>query len=78
MKISKKILAMSLAACMTVPFLAGCGSTSTGDSTSDAAGADNSASAEGVFKIGGIGPITGGAAVYVLLLRTLLKWLLKR
>ena len=64
MKISKKILAMSLAACMTVPFLAGCGSTSTGDSTSDAAGADNSASAEGVFKIGGIGPITGGAAVY--------------
>lgn len=64
MKISKKILAMSLAACMTVPFLAGCGSTSTGDSTSDAADADNSASAEGVFKIGGIGPITGGAAVY--------------
>ena len=64
MKISKKILAMSLAACMTVPFLAGCGSTSTGDGTSDAAGADNSASAEGVFKIGGIGPITGGAAVY--------------
>ncbi len=64
MKISKKILAMSLAACMTVPFLAGCGSTSTDDSSSDAAGADNSASAEGVFKIGGIGPITGGAAVY--------------
>lgn len=64
MKISKKILAMSLAACMTVPFLAGCGSTSTDDSSSDAANADNSASAEGVFKIGGIGPITGGAAVY--------------
>ncbi len=64
MKISKKILAMSLAACMTVPFLAGCGSTSTDDNSSDAAGADNSASAEGVFKIGGIGPITGGAAVY--------------
>lgn len=64
MKISKKILAMSLAACMTVPFLAGCGSTSTSDSSSDAADADNSASAEGVFKIGGIGPITGGAAVY--------------
>ena len=64
MKVSKKILALSLAACMTVPFLAGCNSSSSGT------GADNSgaSAADGDFSgtlvIGGIGPVTGGAAVY--------------
>lgn len=62
MKISKKILALSLAACMTLPFLSGCGDTAASDSTADA---DTSSSASGeTFKIGGIGPITGGAAIY--------------
>ena len=55
MKTSKKILALSLAACMTVPFFTACGDNSTsGDAASTGAS----------FKIGGIGPITGGAAVY--------------
>lgn len=48
---SKKILAMSLAACMAVPFMAGCqsgGSSASGDK----------------IVIGGIGPLTGDAASY--------------
>ncbi len=62
MKISKKILALSLAACMTLPFLSGCGDTAASDSTADA---DTSSSASGeTFKIGSIGPVTGGAAIY--------------
>lgn len=49
MKFSKKILALGLAACMTVPFITGCGNKNTDSDT---------------IVIGGIGPITGGAAVY--------------
>ena len=62
MKTSKKILALSLAACMTVPFFTACGDAA----STDAAAADNGAAAStgASFKIGGIGPITGGAAVY--------------
>lgn len=51
MKMSKKILALSLAACMAVPFMAGCqsgGSSASGDK----------------IVIGGIGPLTGDAASY--------------
>lgn len=51
MKMSKKILALSLAACMAVPFMAGCqsgGSSASGDK----------------IIIGGIGPLTGDAASY--------------
>ena len=59
MKTSKKILALSLAACMTVPFFTACGDNST---SGDAASTDAATGAS--FKIGGIGPITGGAAVY--------------
>ena len=66
MKFSKKILAFSLAACMTVPFLAGCSSkdTTTDDSTADAASTADSGDFTGTLVIGGIGPVTGGAAVY--------------
>lgn len=51
MKMSKKILALSLAACMAVPFMAGCS-----DSGSSASGDK--------IVIGGIGPLTGDAASY--------------
>lgn len=54
MKISKKIMALGLAACMTVPFLAGCSSN----------GTSNGGSSDNTILIGGIGPITGAAAVY--------------
>lgn len=53
----KKVVSAALVAAMAMTFMAGCGS----DSGSQA----NSGGGDGeVFKIGGIGPITGGAAVY--------------
>ncbi len=58
MKVSKKILALALAGFMTVPFLAGCSS----DGGSQNGGEDVSSAS--VFKIGGIGPLTGDAASY--------------
>ena len=58
----KKVAALCVAAAMAVPFT-GCSSNST-SSTGDS-GAANSTTAEGgVLKIGGIGPVTGGAALY--------------
>ena len=51
----KKMISMTLAVAMTMSLLAGCGSTSA--STESASGGDT-------FKIGGIGPVTGGAAIY--------------
>ena len=65
----KKYLAMLLAGAMCVSLLAGCGgskSASSGTAASNAAASASSASASaeaGVLKIGGIGPLTGGAAV---------------
>ena len=64
----KKVAALCVAAAMTVPFT---GCQSNGNSTADNSTADNSTgdnagtTAEGgVLKIGGIGPVTGGAALY--------------
>ena len=72
----KKMLSVLLCAAMTTAMLAGCGgdnntkenqsgeSQNTG-SQDDTQNADNqTAGGEGVFKIGGIGPITGNNAVY--------------
>lgn len=75
----KKLLSLGLAAVMAASLTA-CGSSSSGTETAaattaaaaetTAAAADTTAapageaSKEGTFKIGGIGPITGGAAVY--------------
>lgn len=79
MKLSKKILALALAGCMSVPFLAGCSNSESGGGASagrvsdnggaENGGADDSANSEnvsfsGTFKIGGIGPLTGDAASY--------------
>lgn len=64
MKFSKKILAFSLAACMTVPFLAGCSSKDTTTTDDSAASTADSGDFTGTLVIGGIGPVTGGAAVY--------------
>lgn len=69
----KKFLAMALTGAMCIGLLAGCsngssGTTSTpsGTTSTPAGGssASSSASAEGVIKIGGIGPLTGSAATY--------------
>ncbi len=55
----KKILSLALVALMAVMMMAGCGGQATVEDATEAAG-----STGGVFKIGGIGPLTGGAAVY--------------
>lgn len=68
----KKFMSMLLAAAMTMSLLAGCA----GSGSTDAAGTDSnaaesstatdesSAAAGETFKIGGIGPVTGSAAIY--------------
>ena len=62
MKGMKKILSLALAATMAVSMLVGCdaASASSSSSNSASAGADSAAT----FKIGGIGPTTGAAAIY--------------
>ena len=65
----KKLVSLLLVLTMAVTMLAGCGAkTETADTnaaTEEATAETGSESAEGaVFKIGGIGPISGGAAVY--------------
>ena len=58
----KKYLAMLLAGAMCVSLLAGCGG---GNKPASSSAASSGASTEaGTIKIGGIGPLTGGAAVY--------------
>lgn len=75
MKKFKQIIAFTAAASMVMASLAGCGSkpaetekTTTAETAAegdDAAGEEAQPAGEGgVFKIGGIGPTTGGAAVY--------------
>ena len=68
----KRVLSLSLALAM-VASLTACGSSSSttettaaaaADATTAAAGASSEASSDKVFKIGGIGPVTGAAAVY--------------
>ena len=68
----KRVLSLSLALAMAAS-LPACGSSSSttettaaaaADATTAAAGASSEASSDKVFKIGGIGPVTGAAAVY--------------
>ena len=68
----KRVLTLSLALAMAASLTA-CGSSSSttettavaaADATTAAAGASSEASSDKVFKIGGIGPVTGAAAVY--------------
>ena len=58
----KKVVSAVLLAAMTMTCMAGCGSNSDSQSGS---GSSNSSSGSGdTIKIGGIGPVTGSAAVY--------------
>ena len=68
----KRVLSLSLALAMATSLTA-CGSSSSttettaaaaADATTAAAGASSEASSDKVFKIGGIGPVTGATAVY--------------
>ena len=68
----KKWMSLLLVAAMTMSLLAGCAGSGSGDASTDSASEstetaadDTTAAASGeTFKIGGIGPVTGGAAVY--------------
>lgn len=76
----KKLMSAAVVTAMTVGMLAGCGggndnsssggssndsgSSSESESSSDAGDAGDAGSEGGVIKIGGIGPTTGGAAIY--------------
>ena len=64
----KKAVSMFLAAALAVGTFAGCGSSadtgSTGSAASTESGSTDSAADGSVFKIGGIGPTTGAAAIY--------------
>ena len=60
----KKLVSLALAAVLAVSAV-GCGSSSdSSSSTADSAQSTEAAADGAAFKIGGIGPITGGAAVY--------------
>ena len=66
----KKCMSLLLVAAMTMSLLAGCagsgtGSTDNTEGVSETTYTDGTTTASGeTFKIGGIGPVTGGAAVY--------------
>lgn len=59
----KKLLSLGLVVAMTASLLVGCGGNSAAENTTGTP-VETAGGAEGTFKIGGIGPITGGAAVY--------------
>ena len=60
----KKLVSLVLAAVLAVSAV-GCGSSSdSSSSTADSAQSTEAAADGATFKIGGIGPITGGAAIY--------------
>ena len=61
MKNFKKAASILLASAMVVSSFTACGSKSEG--SADKGSSETSASAD-TFKIGGIGPVTGGAAAY--------------
>ena len=71
-EVMKKITSMLLAVVLGATLLTGCGGAAdtsatgtTDDTATESTAADNSSASTGAtFKIGGIGPITGGAAVY--------------
>ena len=71
-EVMKKITSMLLAVVLGATLLTGCGGAAdtsatgtTDDTATESTAADNSSASTGAaFKIGGIGPVTGGAAVY--------------
>lgn len=62
----KKAMSLVLALSLVAASLTGCGSktSETADTATEATGTESAAAEGTVFKIGGIGPVTGGAAVY--------------
>ena len=65
----RNVFAFMMAAVMVAGTLAGCGSSGASSAPAGSSGAASSGSSAGAIKIGGIGPITGSAAVYGLATR---------
>ncbi len=66
-KFFKRALALTAAMTLSMASLTGCGTAKTDDTATTAAGGsadEGSAQAGSTFKIGGIGPVTGAAAIY--------------
>ncbi|MCR5719130.1 MAG: ABC transporter substrate-binding protein, partial [Lachnospiraceae bacterium] len=63
MKLSKKIMCLALTGVMTVAMCSCGNNTNTTTDTTNTTDTETQAT-EGTFKIGGIGPVTGGAAIY--------------
>ncbi|WP_297233620.1 ABC transporter substrate-binding protein [uncultured Flavonifractor sp.] len=60
-----RILSLALAGALSFSMLAGCGGTQGGSANTPSGGNETtSGNTEGAIKIGGIGPLTGSAAVY--------------
>ena len=60
----KRIFALTVAAVMTVGLLAGCGGGSASPTPTAAPDNNGDAATTAAIKIGGAGPLTGGAAIY--------------
>ena len=61
----KKLVSLLMVAALSASLLTGCGSSNDAAGSSDAKAEDTTGAAEGgTLKIGGIGPLTGAAAVY--------------
>jgi branched-chain amino acid transport system substrate-binding protein len=61
----KKLFCLALAAVMAVVCLTGCGNSGSSSAATGSSAASSSSTATGpAFKIGGTGPLTGGAAIY--------------
>ena len=64
MKNFKKLLSLALVTALALTTVACGGGSESADSTSDSEASSDAATDEETFKIGGIGPTTGGAAIY--------------
>ena len=60
----KKFISVLLTIVLAMSCLTACGGSSTTSESSNAGGTESSNSGEAVFKIGSIGPLTGGAGAY--------------
>lgn len=64
MKKFSKLVSVAVASAMVMAMMTGCGSDNSKGNSADNDGASNANSGAAAFKIGGIGPTTGGAAIY--------------
>lgn len=64
MKSFKKLLSLLIAFAMILALCAGCGSTESADTSAPASDTADTASNGDAFRFGGIGPLTGEAAIY--------------